>query len=34
MNNELVVSGPQILIGLGLGITLLIFMMLKTKVHS
>lgn len=33
MNNELVVSGPQILIGLGLGITLLIFMMLKTKVH-
>ncbi|SFJ31316.1 gluconate:H+ symporter, GntP family [Terrisporobacter glycolicus] len=33
MNNELVVSGPQILIGLGLGITLLIFMMLKTKMH-
>lgn len=33
MNNELAVSGPQILIGLGLGITLLIFMMLKTKVH-
>lgn len=33
MNNELIVSGPQILIGLGLGITLLIFMMLKTKVH-
>ncbi len=33
MNNELVVSGPQILLGLGLGITLLIFMMLKTKVH-
>ena len=29
MNNELVVSGPQILIGLGLGITLLIFMMLS-----
>lgn len=33
MNNEVVVSGAQILIGLGLGITLLIFMMLKTKVH-
>lgn len=33
MNNEVVVSGGQILIGLGLGITLLIFMMLKTKVH-
>ncbi|MEG1409372.1 MAG: GntP family permease [Terrisporobacter sp.] len=33
MNNELLVSGPQILLGLGLGITLLIFMMLKTKVH-
>lgn len=33
MNNELVVSGPQILLGLGLGITLLIFMMLKTKIH-
>ena len=33
MNNELAVSGPHILIGLGLGITLLIFMMLKTKVH-
>lgn len=33
MNNELAVSGPQILIGLGLGITLLIFMMLKTKMH-
>lgn len=33
MNNELVVSGPQILLGLGFGITLLIFMMLKTKVH-
>lgn len=33
MNNELIVSGPQILLGLGLGITLLIFMMLKTKMH-
>lgn len=33
MSKEVVVSGPQILIGLGLGITLLIFMMLKTKVH-
>lgn len=33
MSNELVVSGPQILLGLGLGIVLLIFMMLKTKVH-
>lgn len=33
MNNELVSSGPQILIGLVLGITLLIFMMLKTKMH-
>lgn len=33
MNNELAVSGPQILLGLGVGITLLIFMMLKTKMH-
>lgn len=29
----LVSSGPQLLLGLGLGITLLIFMMLKTKIH-
>ncbi|WP_315166594.1 GntP family permease [Metaclostridioides mangenotii] len=29
----LVSSGPQLLLGLGLGITLLIFMMLKTKLH-
>lgn len=33
MNSELVVLGPQILIGLVLGISLLIFMMLKTKLH-
>ena len=30
---NLVVSGPQILLGLGIGIALLIFLMLKTKIH-
>lgn len=33
MNSELAVSGPQMLLGLCLGIVLLIFMMLKTKIH-
>lgn len=33
MTNELLTSGPQILFGLGLGITLLITLMLKTKIH-
>lgn len=30
---DVIISGPKILLGLGLGITLLIFMMLKTKIH-
>lgn len=33
METAMVSSGPQLLLGLGIGITLLIFMMLKTKMH-
>jgi gluconate:H+ symporter, GntP family len=32
--NEVTVSGSQILLGLGIGITLMIFLMIKTKIHA
>jgi len=32
--NEVAVSGSQILLGLGIGIILMIFLMVKTKIHA